>query len=159
MALSTFCNQLAQEHPAEAMQAAEQLNLNKADKTILPNLLQQWAGADASAALSWASTQPSGDDRNELILRIAYVQSKTDPQAAANIVITQIPPGRAQNEAAMTVISQWAGRDFTGASAWVAQFPTGVLRTRAIAELNHIAIRRLATELAQNNLQEEPITP
>lgn len=71
--------------------------------------------------------------------RLAYVQSQNEPAAAANLVLEQIPPGPIQEEAAITVLHQWGGRDLASATAWADQFPPGTLRDRAEAELRGLA--------------------
>jgi hypothetical protein len=45
------------------------------------------------------------------------------------------PDGRAQFEATMVVVRQWAAQDFAGAAAWVALFPEGPIQDRGTEEL------------------------
>jgi len=67
------------------------------------------------------------------------VQSQTAPEAAANLIIDQMPPGPAQIEAAISVVHQWGLQNFSAASDWVNQFPSGPLADRAKQELSGIA--------------------
>ncbi|MEO7341735.1 MAG: hypothetical protein ABI073_12720 [Luteolibacter sp.] len=57
-----------------------------------------------------------------------------------------VPAGRAQTEAVMAVLHQWALRDLTAAGKWVEDFPESDLRTRAVSELNGIRQTRMASE-------------
>ncbi len=68
-------------------------------------------------------------DRNNLTAR------PTEPAAAANFVVREIPPGSAQTEAVISILHQWALRNFDDAAAWVELFPDGEIRERAINEL------------------------
>jgi hypothetical protein len=102
---------------------------------VLESLAQQWAIADTPGALAWAGNLPASGERDQFLSRIAFVESQENPVAAASLVVDQISPGSAQDEAAMSVLHQWAGRDLTAAADWVARFPEGPLRTRARNEL------------------------
>jgi hypothetical protein len=66
------------------------------------------------------------------------VESKTDPKDAANLVAEQIPPGRIQDEAAISVIYQWALKDPEAAMNWAQSFPVGTLHDRAVNEVQNV---------------------
>ncbi len=112
----------------------------------LNDLAQQWAQQDFSSALAWALARVQSGQRDGLIARLAFVESQTDPAAAAQLAVEQIPVGPTQDETVMSVVHQWALRDPASASAWVDQFPAGPLRDRALLELSGIAeYRNLAS--------------
>ena len=133
--LVDVCYQVAQSDPATAVSMAQQLHLDQGLGAVMENLIQQWAGQDVSAAYVWAQSQPTGEEKNGLMMRIAFVQSQTDPAAAAQMVVEQITPGQTQTEATMTVLHQWASLDMPGATGWAQLFPEGALRERAMNEL------------------------
>ena len=136
--------QIAQSDPAQAITLAEHYDLGGANGTM-GNLAQLWAGKDWPAALDWATRQTAGDQRDQIFGRLAYVQSQTAPVDAMNLIIDQMPPGSAQNEAAMSVLHQWGLGDFAAASAWAAQLsPDGPLADRVNQELAGIAAYRQA---------------
>ena len=137
--VADVCFQVAQTDARQAMQMAEQHGLEAAPGAILENIAQQWAAQDLPAATSWIMAQPAGALRDQMLGRLAYVQSQTEPAAAANLVVEQITGGPIQDEAAMSVLHQWALRDMTAAAAWVNQFPPGALHDRAQAELQGLA--------------------
>ena len=132
------CYLVAQSDPATAVSFAQQLHLDQGPGAVMENLIQQWAGEDASAAYAWVQVQPLGEERDRLMMRIALIWSQTDPANAAQMVARQIAAGAIQNEAAMTVLHQWALRDMQGAIAWAQLYPAGALHDRAINELNGI---------------------
>lgn len=134
-AVQAVCYGVAQKDPAQAIATARELQVST---SVSDNIVQQWAGSDMKSALAWVATQPAGEDRDEMVHRIVLVLAPSDPSDAAGLVLEQIPPGSAQDEAVMTVLNQWAYKDFAAAVRWVENFPDGPLRTRAVAELEGI---------------------
>ena len=134
--LVDVCYQVAQSDPATALFMAQQLHLNQGQGAVIENLVQQWAAQDVSAAYIWAQAQPTAEEKNGFMARIAFVQAQTDPADAARLVVEQITPGQTQAEAVMTVLHQWALQDMQEANTWAQLFPAGALRDRAMNELN-----------------------
>lgn len=131
--LVAACYEIASADPAEAVALAENFSLT--NNATLENLAAQWAGQDFRAARKWALGKPAGRERNELIARVAYVWSNLQPAAAAEFVVQEIPPGAVQTEAAISILHQWALRNFAAAATWVDDFPDGEIRDRAVQEL------------------------
>ena len=143
--LEELCCEIAQSgDPARAVTLADNLHLT--DHGTLANLEQQWAQNDLPAAREWAVAKSAGDEKNELLERVAYVWASKDPVNAARFVIENMSAGNAQNEAVISVLHQWALRDFAGAEAWVELFPVGEFRQRATNELAGIREYSLAQE-------------
>lgn len=138
-AVADVCFQVAQADAAQAVAIAGRHGLGLVPGAVLENLVHQWAGQDLPGAALWIQQLPAGEQRSQMLQRLAYVQAKTEPAAAATLVIEQIPPGPIQDEAAITVLHQWALRDPGSAAAWIGQFPPGSLRERAERELRGIA--------------------
>ena len=137
--VTDVCFQVAQTDARQAIEIALRHGLEAASGAVLENLTQQWAGQDLPAATSWIMEQAPGELRDQMLGRLAYVQSQTQPVAAANLVVEQIPRGPIQDEAVMTVLHQWGMSDLPSATAWVNQFSPGALRDRAEAELQGLA--------------------
>lgn len=136
------CSELAQTNPVAAVTLAENClgrSTNSVAQYLLDNMTQQWASQDIQAASSWALAKPAGEQRDRLLQRIAFAESKTDPYQAAQLVVNQISPGQTQNEAAMSVLYQWAQQDEAAAQAWAESFPAGDLRDRAIKEVKNVS--------------------
>jgi hypothetical protein len=131
--------QIAESAPAEAVRTYSRYVTDEKSHAGLEALAQRWAEKDFSSARDWVLSRHTGTQRDQLIARLAYVQSRTAPFEAATMVVGMIPEGRMQTEAVMTVLHQWALRDPVAAEQWVENFPEGDLRTRAINELNGIA--------------------
>ncbi len=137
--LSDMCFEIAQTNAAQAMFKAEQYGLGATSGNMLENLLQQWGGQDFYSAANWAKQQPEGEQRDQMLSRLAIVQSATAPAEAVQLVVDQIPPGPVQTEAAISVLHQWALHDLEGARSWAELFPAGPVRDRANTELANIA--------------------
>ncbi|MEK7952022.1 hypothetical protein [Luteolibacter soli] len=135
-ALGDVCFQISQTDPGEAVRKYEHHHLDGTSSLQLDTLVQQWAGQDFSAAAAWTLARSAGQQREQLCTRLAIVQSATDPENAARLVLEQIPEGSNQTEALISVVNQWASRDRESASTWVALFPAGPLKERAENELS-----------------------
>jgi len=136
-ARSCICMTLASRSPSGAVKAAAALPPDEEPPGLLPNLVAQWMDRDPLPAFEWIKQQPSGNFRDSLIAHASFVWSKTNPDEAADLVVNDMSPGPAQDEAAISVLHQWALQDPEGAQKWVARFP-GDLRSRAQQELNGV---------------------
>lgn len=137
--MAAVCFQVAQSDARSAVEIAERHGLETVQGEVRENLVQQWSEQDATGAAAWISEQPAGEGRDKMVGRLAYVQSQTEPAAAANLVVEQMPTGPIQDEAVISVLHQWALRDPVAAADWVNRFPAGALRDRAQAELRGLA--------------------
>jgi hypothetical protein len=136
------CSDMAQTNPVAAVTLAEDClgsGTNSAAQYLLSNMAQQWADHDLQAASAWALAKPEGEQRDSLLQRIAMVQAQTDPAGAATMLVQQMQPGATQNEAAISVLYQWAQKDAAAALAWAEAFPAGDLRDRAILEVKNVS--------------------
>jgi len=136
--LIEILSRISQSDPAEAVRLRQQFAQDPADDGELPNFAQRWAESDLSAVLGWTDSLPPGPQRDQLTARAAFIQSQSDPAEAAQVVLDRIPRGDAQTEALISVVHQWAQRDFVAASAWVARVPEDLLRERATLELEAV---------------------
>lgn len=142
--ISDVCLQIARTKPDEAVRLRDRYaasdHLDHPDPTLV-NLAQQWAEKNWTAALDWAAERPEGNERNEMISRLAFVQAQTSPANAARLILERIPPGETQTEAISTVLQRWIAREPGAASAWVKDLPNGPLRTRAVQEIARVPSR------------------
>jgi hypothetical protein len=134
-ALTDVCFQIAETDPRSAVQLADQYGISNLNGTMFANLVQRWAEQDFEAALVWAEKRPNGELRNQMLVRAAMVLAEDSPSDAAQMIANELPSGGTQNEAALTVLHQWAKSDLSAASEWAARFPVGPLRDRAMNEL------------------------
>lgn len=138
------CLQLAEHDPRGAVILAINNFNTDPQPVLLENLVGQWATRDLQASYEWVQEQQPGEFRDGLMERISFVGSQSDPVSAAQIVIEEMTPGPQQNEAAISVLHQWAQIDLNAAAAWAAKFGDGDLRKRAMAEVEGIRKSRQA---------------
>jgi hypothetical protein len=136
--LARRCLALAERDPLAAMEMALANHLQDVDSGLLTSLITQWAIHDFDGAHAWIKTQETGDWRNDLLARLAYLRAQTDPLAAARLAVADISPGPARDEAMISVLHQWAKRDPETAKAWADSFRDDRLKTRALAEIQGI---------------------
>lgn len=79
--------------------------------------------------------KPPGEERDRLLSRVALTRSKENPADAARLVAEWISPGEVQNEAAISVLHQWALQEPDAALAWAQLFSEENLRSRALKEV------------------------
>jgi hypothetical protein len=134
-------SQVAQTNVVAAVILAENYlgsSTNDVAQFLLDNMAQQWASQDLPAASAWALAKPAGEPRDRLLQRIAIAESSANPADAARLISEQMSPGPTQNEAAISVVYQWAQKDAPAAMAWAESFPAGDLRDRAIKEVKNV---------------------
>jgi len=132
----TVCLQLAEGNPAAAVALADSFGASCSN--VLENVAMQWAEQDIQAASKWAAARQPGAQRDSLLSRIAFVDSKTYPENAAALVAELIPPGPIQDVAAISVLYQWAQKDPNAAMKWAQTFSAGTLRDRAVNEVQNV---------------------
>lgn len=128
------CHRVGEDDPKLAIDLAREAGADAAT-ALVQDLAQQWAGSDAAAARDWALALPADADRDRILARVCQVLSQSDPLTAGAIVSGEIAAGPVQDEAAMSMLHEWAIRDPATASEWIARFPEGPLRIRAEEEL------------------------
>ena len=126
--------QVAQDDPAGAIELAQLLHVG-VDDGSLEHIAQLWTEENPREAVDWIVRRPADPVRDRLLARVAWTRAQSDPAEAASLVLNQMTPGDARDEALLGVVRQWAGRDPAPATAWVEQFPSGPLHTRALAAL------------------------
>jgi len=134
-ALVRLCYERAESDPREALELAIDHGI-EGSPGVIANLAQQWATVDLPSARAWCESQPDGEMREDLLARIGYVWSLSDPAAAAKFVSTSTAPGDSQTEAAISVLHQWSELDSKAARSWVECFPEGPTRERALHEVD-----------------------
>jgi len=128
------CYRVAEDDPRSALVLATGAGFG-VESPLAADLTQQWTEREWAQASQWVLAQPQGVARDQMVGRLVFVLAARDPAGAGRLVVDELPEGAGQEEAAISVVHQWALRDATGVALWVAQFPDGPLRTRAEREL------------------------
>lgn len=143
--LENVCMDVASKFPLKAIETIDELKISETSPGIIENIAHTWADIDQPGATRWAKELPDGELRDQIFNRIALKQSESDPRGAVDLILSEIPPGTNQEEAAMSVLHQWALMDFSAAREWIATFPISPFRARAFAELEGISFTRKQT--------------
>jgi len=133
--LEGVCTETIRTNTRAALAIAQQYDFGDQKSALMEKLVNDWAGRDATTALAWAKTIPDETLRATLIGRIASVMAQADPATAADLVVSELEPGPAGNQAAIQVINQWAQRDPASAAEWVSRFPDGELYLNAVKQI------------------------
>jgi hypothetical protein len=115
---------IAESDPAEAVRTHSRYAPDGKPNAGLEALTQRWAEKDFPAALDWALFLDTEAQREQLIARLAFIQSQTASLDAATLVVENVPEEKAQTEAVMAVLHQRALRDLAAAKKWARTFPT-----------------------------------
>ena len=92
--------------------------------------IRAWARKDPEAALAWAQRQPDSDDaRKEALTDACFQIVQTDPERAVTLAERF---NLNQDAVLANLAQQWAGKDLTTASRWVADQPEGDPRNALI---------------------------
>jgi hypothetical protein len=145
LAAQEMTEQIARYDPAGAIEVADRFHLGRDDGT-LEHLAQLWADESLPAALSWIAAQPAGSDRDQLLARVTAVQARTSPLEAMRMIRSYMTPSPISQAAMLSVLSEWAQRDFDAATSWAQQVSDATLRERATDELRRIATLSRPTE-------------
>lgn len=135
--LSTVLLTIGEIDPTSALTAAHNAGL-KTDVSLTEDLALQWAATDLNGATAWVLQLPPSAAKDTALSRLVFLEAQTQPEAAVNLVVNDMSAGPAQDEMAISVLHQWALKDFSGAQAWLDLFPDD-LRERGRQELENIA--------------------
>jgi len=139
VSIADISAELANTDPARAVALRARYAPTVESDSALENFTQQWAAQDLSAALDWALARPAGRQRDLLLERIAFIRAQTAPSDAARLITDHMSPSSAQSDAVVTILHQWALRDYSAAQEWTTRFPEGPLRTRVTEDLATIS--------------------
>ena len=106
----------------------------EAEQQQVDCVLFSWAGKDFKAAADWANALPAGATRDVALEKAALTAVGSKPEEVASY-IARLEPGELQTRLAAEVAEGWCIRDALAACQWVASFPEGNARQRAVAAL------------------------
>jgi hypothetical protein len=101
--------------------ALETLGLRRTQRfpdSTLEGVVQQWATSDFRAAYAWTEAQPTGRDRDALLMRLVFARAEQDPADAARIATTVFSDDAQRIEAISTVALRWGAQDPMAVREW-----------------------------------------
>jgi hypothetical protein len=136
IALESIADEAVCENPLEALRLAVTLAPSSKIDGIVGRSIAVWTRSAPDEAISWAKQIPDEGWRERAIMSAATTWAESNPVAAANLAITCMRPGALQDRTVIAITQCWVLIDAPGATAWVNQFPEGVLRQAAILTIN-----------------------
>jgi RNA polymerase sigma factor (sigma-70 family) len=96
-----------------------------ANVTPLEAVLDAWVRREPAAAEAWMKSLPPGLARDAVVVELAIVASRRDPDRSADFaaMLDALPPSEARRVATALVAQEWAKRDPKSAAAWILKLP------------------------------------
>ena len=117
--------------PIESLRLATELSPGAERDELIVRASMEWAGQDAPAAKQWAQQIEDPTLRSQVLAAIAVAWADHDAPAAATLAVRDLPPGRVQEDAVVSILSRWIQLDADAATTWLNQFPAGQLKQAA----------------------------
>ncbi len=117
--------------PVESLRLATQINPSVERDDLIRHAAMEWAGQDVRAAQQWARQIDDPALRSQVLAAVAVAWADQDAPAAATLAVRDLPPGRTQDDAVVSILNRWVQFDADAAAAWVNQFPAGQLKQAA----------------------------
>lgn len=133
-ALTDIAGEAVRSEPQFALELARSLPEAARDE-LVPRATMEWAAHDPATAADWARRITGESLRAKVLAGIATVWSDQDPVGGANLAAKELPAGRLQADAVVSIVQRWAQRSPADAAGWVLQFPEGDLRDTAMDTL------------------------
>jgi hypothetical protein len=121
--------------PVEALRLAMESAPSAERDDLIRHAAMEWAGLDAASAEQWARQIDDTNLRSQVLAVIAVALADQDARAAATLAVSDLPTGRVQEDAIVSILNRWVQVDADAAASWVIQFPPGQLKQDAIASV------------------------
>jgi hypothetical protein len=133
--VTNIAYEAARKSPTQALNLAMDLLPDEPLSKLVIYATSQWATVAPEDAAKW--TEQIDDDklRNQALVSVATAWAATDPNAAAQLALTEIPAGRQQQDAVVGIVERSTQIDPKGTADWVEQFGAGTLRDTAIQNM------------------------
>jgi hypothetical protein len=132
--------EIAMTEPVTALKmAVDELSAGDERNELIKYASLQWASSDPESAMLWADQITDETLRESVLVNVATAWSENDPSSAAGFAMKMIAPGRAQDDAVISIAQRWAQVDLEAASKWIETFPAGVLHDTAVENIRNIS--------------------
>jgi hypothetical protein len=153
---------LASESPSQAVEFITRVTDAAARLALLQSTMLSWSEKDMDGVLKWVWSLPQGNERDQLLLKLAAELKRENPTAAIELVAS-LPASPGADEVAIGAAAQWAVTDPLAALAWALEIPESSLREQALAQIalswserDPLAAAAMAVaELSPGRLQED----
>jgi hypothetical protein len=122
-------------NPLTALTVASGLTPSPDRDELIQRAAAEWALTAPTAARDWALQITDENLRTKTLSAIAIAWADSDPASAATLAVEQLPPGRLEEDAIVSIIQRWAQQSPKQAAAWVDTFQESELKTSALLAL------------------------
>jgi hypothetical protein len=134
-ALAAVAGEAIRSQPLLALEIAVELPAGPQQVDLVRRGAMQWTSEDAGSAVAWIKQIPADDLRNQAMSGAAIVWSASEPVAAANLALEELPPGRLLDDTVISIVERWAQQQPEAATGWADQFAAGPLRNAALENI------------------------
>jgi hypothetical protein len=131
-AVKSVIETMGMQDPSAAATYLLQLPSNGNREAMLNDATYNWAKADSTGLLTWASQNLTGNDYNTAVGNALHVMSETDPTAEV-AALAQISDPKVVNAAIPVLAWSWAQVDVQAALAWAQALPADNAEVRNTA--------------------------
>ena len=125
----------ARTDPLIALTLASGLTPSPDRDELISRAAAEWAVTAPTAARDWALQITDQNLRTKTVSAIAVAWADSDPTSAAALAVENLPPGRFEEDAIVSIIQRWANQSPEQAAAWVDTFQESELKTSALLAL------------------------
>jgi hypothetical protein len=118
-----------------ALDLAVELPAGAEQEQLLTHCSRQWAAMNPAEAFQWAEKIKDNSLREQLLANIAVEWAEQDAVTAGTVAVSQLAPGKLQEDSVVQIVQRWAQSAPDRAAAWVEGFSEGRLRDAAMQNL------------------------
>ncbi len=134
-ALRMIAHEAVRTEPVAALAVAVELPAGEPRAQLILRAASEWASTDPKGAVAWASQIADSTLRDSVLAGVAMAWGDKDPVAAATLAVSELPPGRVQADAVVSIVQRWAQADPQAAASWVSTFAESAMRDAALENL------------------------
>ena len=137
-ALRLIAHEVVRTDPVAALAMAAGLPAGEPRDQLFVRAASEWAATAPENAALWARKIPDLALREKILAGVAVAWGEREPVMAATLAAKELPPGRPQSDAVVSIVQRWGQVDPQAAARWVAGFPESMLRDAALDCLSRL---------------------
>lgn len=121
--------------PRLSVEMALQMKPGEAQNNLLKAIVCAWMESNPQATRNWIASVKDSNLSDQLVASAAQSYALTDPVQAATWLVSDVKSEEVVEKATLNILSSWLIKDAQGAANWVAQFPNGYTKAKAIQKV------------------------
>lgn len=132
---STLAYRSMDGNPAEGLRLGMKMPAGDNRDSVIGRSGAEWVTVDPAAALEAGRALADPAMKEAFLSGAAVAWAEKDPLSAALLAVDELPEGRSQQNAVVSIVQRWAQQDPAKAAEWVEAFPDGELKKAAVENL------------------------